>query len=103
MRRFFLSGQTTCALLLCAGLLLRAQAALTRPEAPPQAHLDGLRTRPAELLGERAPRLSRAPALSAEQHLQETRKVRKGFVHDGRHRGHRCSGVALASRQFGCG
>ena len=36
MSRFFLSGQTTCALLLGAGLLLRAQAAL-RPEPEQQA------------------------------------------------------------------
>ncbi|GAC1337547.1 MAG: hypothetical protein NVSMB23_04150 [Myxococcales bacterium] len=39
MSRLFLSGQTTCALLLGAGLLLRAQAALrfdTEPAVAPQ-------------------------------------------------------------------
>jgi hypothetical protein len=108
MRRFFLSGQTTCALLLGAGLLLRAQAALTRTEAIPQARLEAPRPRPAELFGERAPHLVRAPAAEgSEQHLQgeSPRKVRKGFVHEGgrHHRGRKCGGVALASRQFGCG
>src|SRR5437588_352996 len=107
MRRFFLSGQTTCALLLGAGLLLRAQAALTRTEALPQARLEAPRPRPAELFGERAPRITRVPAApAAEQHLQgeSPRKLRKGYVHEGgRHRGRKCGGVALASRQFGCG
>jgi hypothetical protein len=60
MQRFFLSGQTTCAMLLGAGLLLRAQTALTRPEPMPQARLEAPRMRPAELFGERAPRIPRA-------------------------------------------
>src|SRR4051794_846542 len=51
MGRFFLSGQTTCALLLGAGLLLRAHSAL-RPEEPPQR---APRARPAEMFPERAP------------------------------------------------
>jgi hypothetical protein len=109
MRRFFLSGQTTCALLLGAGLLLRAQTAISQRDATPQARLEGLRPRPAELFGERAPRPVRAPVITvtpAEQRLQadsQSRKERKGFVHEGRHRGRKCGGVALASRQFGCG
>jgi len=37
MGRFFLSGQTTCALLLGAGLLLRAQSALRSNEPAPRA------------------------------------------------------------------
>jgi hypothetical protein len=60
MQRFFLSGQTTCAMLLGAGLLLRAQTALTRPEPMPLARLETPRMRPAELSGERAPRIPRA-------------------------------------------
>jgi hypothetical protein len=110
MRRFFLSGQTTCALLLGAGLLLRAQSALTKPEATtitPQARLLSPKPRQSELFGERAPRVLRAPQPSAaapEQHLQgEPHKVRKGFVQSRTHRGRKCGGVALASRQFGCG
>jgi hypothetical protein len=44
MGRYFLSGQTTCALLLGAGLLLRAHAALQAPDGPAQPV-----TRPAEI------------------------------------------------------
>ena len=53
MGRFFLSGQTTCALLLGAGLLLRAQAAL-RSQDDAVAQQTAARTRPAELLGDHA-------------------------------------------------
>jgi len=56
MGRFFLSGQTTCALLLGAGLLLRAQAALR----PSEASSADARTRPAEMTGERSARPPRA-------------------------------------------
>jgi len=59
MGRFFLSGQTTCALLLSAGLLLRAQAAL-RPSEPAVAGAP--QPRPSEMLAERAPRPLRAAA-----------------------------------------
>ena len=51
MGRFFLSGQTTCALLLGAGLLLRAHSAL-RPDEPAQR---APRARPAEMFPERTP------------------------------------------------
>src|SRR2546425_92966 len=51
MGRLFLSGQTTCALLLGAGLLLRAQGAFRSPE---HAAMDSAKTRPAEMAGERA-------------------------------------------------
>jgi len=126
MQRFFLSGQTTCALLLGAGLLLRAQAALTKPEAAPQARLETPRTRPAELFGERAPRLPRAtnpqmaarlmntPAAHAaaanpsvpslERHVQNDLRVRKGLAHNGGlHKVRKCGGAAFAGRQFRCG
>jgi hypothetical protein len=127
MQRFFLSGQTTCALLLGAGLLLRAQSALTRPDAAPQARLETPRARPAELFGERAPRIPRpltserragpaiahAPAAVAsaprasekeEQQTQDDSSVRKGLAHNGgRHKVRKCGGVAFAGRQFRCG
>jgi hypothetical protein len=104
MGRFFLSGQTTCALLLGAGLLLRAQAAL-RPSEPSSVDT---KTRPAEMMGERAPRPPR-PASTAPQKARSARSVqknshtRKGFTHrDGRNRERKC-GVALANRGFRCG
>jgi hypothetical protein len=125
MQRFFLSGQTTCAMLLGAGLLLRAQAALTsRPETAPQARLESPRARPAELFGERVPRLPRTtlparssgPSLAREvgpvasnplveqQHVQNESHLRKGFSRGmGRHKVRKCGGVALAGRQFRCG
>jgi hypothetical protein len=130
MQRFFLSGQTTCALLLGAGLLLRAQAALTKPESAPQARLETPRTRPAELFGERAPRLPRAtnPQMAArlmntqanaqtahaaaanpsvpslERHVQNDLRVRKGLAHNGGlHKARKCGGAAFAGRQFRCG
>jgi len=126
MQRFFLSGQTTCALLLGAGLLLRAQAALTKPEAAPQARLETPRTRPAELFGERAPRLPRAtnpqmaarlmntPAAHAaaanpsvpslERHVQNELRARKGLARNGGlQKVRRCGGAAFAGRQFRCG
>jgi hypothetical protein len=69
MGRLFLSAQTTCALLLGAGLLLRAQAHLRAQEenAPQMA----ARTRPAQIIsdtravsgrGGQAPRVVRMPA-----------------------------------------
>ncbi|HEX4385429.1 MAG TPA: hypothetical protein VH083_20860 [Myxococcales bacterium] len=126
MQRFFLSGQTTCALLLGAGLLLRAQAALTRPESAPQARLETPRARPAELFGERGPRIPRAlterrsmgpaiahapgpmasvpAAVEQQQQVQNDSGVRKGLAHNGgRHKVRKCGGVALAGRQFRCG
>jgi hypothetical protein len=60
MKCVFLSGQTTCALLLGAGLLLRAQAAL-HWDGPPSA----ARTRSGALIErappEKSPRIWRAP------------------------------------------
>jgi hypothetical protein len=70
MGRLFLSAQTTCALLLGAGLLLRAQAYLRAQEenAPQMA----ARTRPAQVFSDtrgggagragQAPRVVRTPA-----------------------------------------
>jgi hypothetical protein len=101
MGRFFLSGQTTCALLLGAGLLLRAQGALRSPE---HAAVDAAKTRPAEMAGERAAR----PAVVSPERSVDARSVqrishkRKGFTHrDGRHRARKC-GVALANRKIRC-
>jgi hypothetical protein len=102
MRRFFLSGQTTCALLLGAGLLLRAQAALRPPE---RSGLDA-KTRPSEMAGERAPRQAVVPAperSATARSVQKNSHKRKGFTHrDARHRERKC-GVALAERGFRCG
>ena len=101
MGRMFLSGQTTCALLLGAGLLLRAQAAL-RPAEHAAAG-----TRPAEMMGDRAPA---RPVLAQGQQgegrartVQKSSHKRKGFAHrDARHRARKC-GVALANRGIRCG
>jgi hypothetical protein len=99
MGRFFLSGQTTCALLLGAGLLLRAHAALRGPEAP--VALETPRTRPAEMLGERAPRVSRnTQSLGAvpARTVHRSSHTRKGFTHrNNRHKAKK-RGVALAGR-----
>lgn len=127
MGRLFLSGQTTCALLLGAGLLLRAQAALRQePEPAPAAQqaVETPRTRPSELFEAHPPRPARAPrpqALSPRAvHAarapgrqaeamgatgNSASQVRKGFAHRQRRaQGKRC-GAALAQRDrgFKCG
>jgi hypothetical protein len=101
MGRLFLSGQTTCALLLGAGLLLRAQAAL-RP-----ADHAGADARPAEMMGERS---AARPVLGQPQQsprsdrsVQKSSHTRKGFAHrSSRPRARKC-GVALAHRGIRCG
>jgi len=105
MGRLFLSGQTTCALLLGAGLLLRAQAALRPADASP---VDA-KTRPAEMTGERAARPPRAvgtplPERSpSARSVQKNSQTRKGFTQRDRgHRARKC-GVGLANRGFRCG
>jgi hypothetical protein len=105
MGRFFLSGQTTCALLLGAGLLLRAQAALKPADAV--AASGAPRTRPSDMMAERAPRLPRAPETAAKpvgtRGVHRSSHKRKGFAHhDGRHSARRC-GVTLAGRSVRCG
>src|SRR5512140_1342789 len=105
MGRFFLSGQTTCALLLGAGLLLRAQAALKPADAVAASGTP--RTRPSEMMAERAPRLPRAPDTTVRsvgtRTEHRTSHKRKGFAHrDGRHAVRRC-GVSLAGRSDRCG
>lgn len=67
MGRLFLSGQTTCALLLSAGLLLRAQAALQK-EPEPAAQQTTV-----EPPGERAPAM-------LEQHALRARMARPAIV-----------------------
>jgi len=104
MKRLFLSGQMTCAMLLGAGLLLRAQAALrTEPESAAAVEP---RTRPAELMGERArsaPRVVRVETTVSPRTVHKISHTRKGFAHRGtRHRVRKC-GVALAGRWFRCG
>jgi hypothetical protein len=86
MSRLFLSGQMTCALLLGAGLLLRAQAAL-RPEPAAQTSV--------------AIEATQAP--QAPQIVHKTSQPRKPVAQRlKRPRGRRC-GVALAGRPLRCG
>ena len=117
MGRFFLSGQTTCALLLGAGLLLRAQAAL-RSQDDAVAQQTAARTRPAELLGDRAliprARSGQAPRVvrtAAGQDATGTRngkaraQARKPMAHRARQaRAKRCGAtVAKSDSGFRCG
>jgi hypothetical protein len=104
MSRFFLSGQTTCALLLGAGLLLRAQAALRDPE--PAAVETTPRTRPAEMMAERArsaPRVVRTEAPAAPRVVHKITHSRKGFAHRAKPSRVCKRGVVLAGQRFRCG
>ena len=105
MRRLFLSGQMTCAMLLGAGLLLRAQAALrTEPEMTQAA--GSPRTRPSEMTGERArvaPRVVRTEPPATPRAVQKNSHKRKGFTHRQPRPRVRKSGVALAGRWFRVG
>lgn len=106
MQRLFLSGQVTCAMLLGAGLLLRAQAAFhSGTEAAPSA-LESPRTRPAELMAERArpaPRAVRSETTPAPRTVHRISHTRKGFAHQPACHRVRGSGVALAGRTLRCG
>ena len=79
MGRLFLSAQTTCALLLGAGLLLRAQAHLrAQEENAPQL---AARTRPAQIISDtRAPpgRGAQAQRVVRKQSGQERKATRGG-------------------------
>jgi hypothetical protein len=100
MSRLFLSGQMTCAMLLGAGLLLRAQAALHPPEQT-QSAIESPRTRPSEMMGERArtaPRVVREEAPPAPRSVQRNSHTRKGLAHRAGRSRVRKSGVALAGR-----
>ena len=110
MSRMFLSGQVTCAMLLGAGLLLRAQAALREPpqsqQQQQQVTMESPRTRPSELMGERArsaPRIVRSEAPEAPRSVHKNSHTRKGFAHHARRPRVRKCGVALAGRWFRCG
>jgi len=108
MSRLFLSGQMTCAMLLGAGLLLRAQAALREPPQSQQspAAIESPRTRPSELMGERArtpPRIVRSEAPESPRSVHKSSHTRKGFAHHARRLRVRKCGVALAGRWFRCG
>jgi hypothetical protein len=100
MSRLFLSGQMTCAMLLGAGLLLRAQAALRPPETT-QAAVESPRTRPSEMMGERArtaPRIVREEAPASPRVVHRSSHTRKGFAHRAGRSRVRKTGVALATR-----
>ena len=106
MNRLFLSGQMTCAMLLGAGLLLRAQAALHPEPAAPVA----TETRPSELTGERArPPLrivrneARNEAPAAPRTVHKISHTRKGLAHRVTRSKARKCGVALAEHGFRCG
>ena len=101
MRRLFLSGQMTCAMLLGAGLLLRAQAALHSEPETTQAV-----TRPSQMAGERArvsPRVVRVDPPATPRAAQKSSHTRKGFTHREARPRVRKSGVSLASRWFRAG
>ena len=115
MSRLFLSGQMTCAMLLGAGLLLRAQAALREPpQSASTVSVESPRTRPSELMGERArtpPRIigdhgrlreARSEGPEAPRSVHRSSHTRKGFAHHARRLRVRKCGVALAGRGFRC-
>jgi hypothetical protein len=91
MGRLFLSGQTTCALLLGAGLLLRAQAALQKePEPAAQQAVETPGEKPPAMLEQHALRARMArPGVSTKalrldgQAVNEQGRshVRKGVAH----------------------
>jgi len=108
MGRFFLSGQTTCALLLGAGLLLRAQAALRVDEPAPRAP----RARPAEMFPERTPPVEPAPRAVKGASERDGQMARPGKArsHARKALGHRLRradaarcGAPLAQSRLGCG
>ena len=116
MGRMFLSAQTTCALLLGAGLLLRAQAYVrAQDENAPQV---AARTRPAEIFDTRgvsrsahtgqAPRIVRTPAgqeRAATRGGKARTQGRKPMAHRARQaRAKRCGAtVAKSDSGFRCG
>ena len=106
MGRLFLSAQTTCALLLGAGLLLRAQAHLRAQEenAPQMA----ARTRPAQIFDTRGapgrvgqpPRVVRAPSnqeRTATRGGKARTQGRKPMAHAARKPGRRGAAVAKSN------
>jgi hypothetical protein len=89
MGRYFLSGQTTCALLLGAGLLLRAHAALQAPDGPAQSP-----ARPAEIFPQQQiVRIRQAPAA-----VQGTASRDSGVARSGKTRSHGRNAVAHCVR-----
>ena len=106
MGRLFLSAQTTCALLLGAGLLLRAQAHLRAQEenAPQMA----ARTRPAQVFDMRGapgrvgqpPRVVRAPSnqeRTATRGGKARTQGRKPMAHRARNAGRQGAAVAKSN------
>jgi hypothetical protein len=119
MGRLFLSGQTTCALLLGAGLLLRAQAALRQdPEPAPAAQqsVETPRTRPSEMFEDHLTRSTRPSKLTVSPRAARSieldgqagnsgSQMRKALAHKQRRaQGKRCgAALALRDRGFKCG
>jgi predicted RNase H-like nuclease len=108
MGRYFLSGQTTCALLLGAGLLLRAHAALQSPEGPAQAA-----ARPAEIFPQQqvvrirqAPRAAQGTAgrdSTVARSGKSRSHARNGVAHKARRSSEKRCGASLARRPMDCG
>jgi hypothetical protein len=108
MGRYFLSGQTTCALLLGAGLLLRAQAALQSPEGPGQAS-----ARPAEIFPQQqtvrirqAPRPVQGTAgrdATVARSGKSRSHARNGLAHRVRRPPEKRCGASLAHPRVDCG
>jgi hypothetical protein len=84
MSRLFLSAQMTCAMLLGAGLLLRAQAALRSEPGP-------------------AAQVAAVEATQAPPTVHKTSQSRKAVAHQIRRSRVRKCGVALAGRPLRCG
>jgi len=101
MGRFFLSGQTTCALLLGAGLLLRAQSALRSNEPAPRAP----RAHPAEMFPERTPPAEAAPRAVKGASERDGKKARSGKArsHARKAFGHRLRRTEAATNGARCG
>ena len=111
MARLFLSGQTTCALLLGAGLLLRAQAALRQEpvETAQRAPIEAPRTVHAEPFPEqtvraKAPRVARTGTDAVTPRRGNARShSKKGLAHRQARVAKRACGVRVASKGFRCG
>jgi hypothetical protein len=107
MGRYFLSGQTTCALLLGAGLLLRAEAALRVDDATTQGA-----AKPAEIFPHQTVRTRQAPravqgTVNREPKVTRSGKARtqarKPLAHRIRPQQDRRCGASLAQPRSRCG
>ena len=113
MARLFLSGQTTCALLLGAGLLLRAQAALRQEpaESAQRAPLEAPRTVQSQPLAEQAARARSLRVVrtgtdgtgSSPRSGNARSQAKKRLAQQKARAARRACGVRVASKGFRCG